>query len=937
LKFTKFSYIIFLLIIPITLQAQFYFFGRNKVQYEKFEWKVLKTEHFNIYYYDDFGEMAEIGAKYAEDAYEEFKQKFNHVIIRKIPLIFYNTSIHFQQTNTRPGFIPDGVGGFFEFMKGRVVIPYLGSLAQFEHVIRHELIHVFMTNYVGNVYARHRVPFERYPPLWFIEGIAEFWSTNWDSQGEMVMRDAVLNGIFSSLRDMPRVFGTFIMYKAGQKFLEFAAEEYGEHTILELLNNTWRFTRFEEVIEYTFSESMDEINDKFEYYLKSLYYPLYADGTPHKGFSNKITKEGFNFSPSYYESDEGKSVFYLGNSDGYSSVYKVELDDNFKAKDDPQIIIRGEKEDLFEKFHLLKPSITASKSGVVAFVTKSGRNDAIHFYSIEEEELISTFSHEEIISIEGPSFSESGDQLVFTAIDKKGYNDLYVLDVADQSFIRLTNDYFADSTPQFYDNDNKILFTSDRTEGMFQRNVNLFSIDLTDYTIDYLTYVNSNISEPTVNRFTDEIYFTSDYDGIENIWKLEFDNSNNPTGMIKQTYNITPIFEYEFIDTNQIVYSAIERFSFQLYTTDLFEEDSTSRFVAFNFSLPKSRWDPERISLSSVKQKLEYENEYTLDYAVSQVVADPVYGARGGAILSLSDMLGDDKYFFLLYNTAEIQSEFLKNFNVAITRVNSKYRTNYGYGVFHFSGRRYDIRDTDEYFRERSFGGVFSLIYPFSKFQRIESSVSIANSDKELAEGIIQRKALLLSNTISYVHDNSIWGSTGPVDGSRLRLLLGYISDIKYSNVNYYSAMADYRYYFRISNSITLAARGSIFYNHGKEARRYFAGGSWDLRGWKRFSIRGEKLWLSSVELRFPLINQFVIQFPFLGLGFANIRGAAYFDAGSAWDEKYKETLGSVGTGIRINFLNAIAFRYDIGKKIENDFRDFQDGLFYQFFFGWDF
>jgi hypothetical protein len=77
-----------LLIIPITLQAQFYFFGRNKVQYEKFEWKVLKTEHFNIYYYHDFGEMAEIGAKYAEDAYEEFKQKFNHVIIRKIPADF---------------------------------------------------------------------------------------------------------------------------------------------------------------------------------------------------------------------------------------------------------------------------------------------------------------------------------------------------------------------------------------------------------------------------------------------------------------------------------------------------------------------------------------------------------------------------------------------------------------------------------------------------------------------------------------------------------------------------------------------------------------------------------------------------------------------------------------------------------------------------------
>lgn len=96
-------------------------------------------------------------------------------------------------------------------------------------------------------------------------------------------------------------------------------------------------------------------------------------------------------------------------------------------------------------------------------------------------------------------------------------------------------------------------------------------------------------------------------------------------------------------------------------------------------------------------------------------------------------------------------------------------------------------------------------------------------------------------------------------------------------------------------------------------------------------------MWLSSVELRFPLLNQLILQFPFLGLGFSNIRGALYFDAGSAWDENYISTLGSVGVGVRINFLGAIVFRYDVGKKIVNDFTRFEDGLFYQFFFGFDF
>ena len=33
--------------------AEAQYFGQNKVQYEKFDFKVLKTEHFDIYYYPE--------------------------------------------------------------------------------------------------------------------------------------------------------------------------------------------------------------------------------------------------------------------------------------------------------------------------------------------------------------------------------------------------------------------------------------------------------------------------------------------------------------------------------------------------------------------------------------------------------------------------------------------------------------------------------------------------------------------------------------------------------------------------------------------------------------------------------------------------------------------------------------------------------------------
>jgi outer membrane protein assembly factor BamA len=109
------------------------------------------------------------------------------------------------------------------------------------------------------------------------------------------------------------------------------------------------------------------------------------------------------------------------------------------------------------------------------------------------------------------------------------------------------------------------------------------------------------------------------------------------------------------------------------------------------------------------------------------------------------------------------------------------------------------------------------------------------------------------------------------------------------------------------------------------------------LRGWQRWSIRGQKLWLASTELRFPFIDQLGIRFPFGGLSFGSFRGALFTDFGGAWDHDYTETKGSIGGGVRLNLGGVIVLRYDIGKRIENNLSKFQKGLFHQFFFGWDF
>jgi hypothetical protein len=932
--------LLLLLILPASVSAQFFYFGRNKVQYNDFAWHVLKTEHFDIYYYPEMKELAERGAFFAEESYRALEVKFNHSLNTRVPLIFYSSHLHFQETNTTGGFIPEGVGGFFEFMKGRVVIPSDGSTYQFRHVIRHELVHVFMHSKITRVMVDHRKTQDRYPPLWFVEGLAEFWSAEWDAQAEMVMRDAVLNDIAVGLGDMGRIYGSFLMYKEGQKALQYIARKYGEEKVLLLMENFWKDGTFSDCLRITIGKSFKEFDEEWLYSLKKEYYPLLASRDQPSQVTRKLAREGFSAKPVVFEHDTTRDVYFIGNRTGYTGIYRRDLN-SMDPEADAENVIEGEQSDDFEAFHPFRGRIDVSRAGRLAFVTKSGGQDALHIYDVRRDSLATTFRFTDLVSIGSTSWASDGRRLAFSAIDRSGLNDLYILDTEGRTLRRLTNDYYDDRDPAWSPVGDTLVFSSDRTCYGDKGRYNLFTFDLTSGAMSYLTCGPWSDTSPSWSRDGSMLAFTSDCEGTSNIWMMDM-TKRFPGGirsMTRISAFVTSAFDPAWTSDGGLVFSTFEGFSFRLASITnaraVFDTSTTMKTLDL---MDRSRpWEAKTLAAQSQVERFRYKGDYSLDVAQSAISTDPVFGTSGGAFVALSDVLGNDQYYFLLYNTAETQDELLSSFNIAISRISLSQRTSFAYGIYRFTGRRYDLTSRDEFYYEKVFGGYFATSYPLSKFQRIETGLSLSNSNREVDGTLEQRKALLLSNSLAFTHDNSLWGPSGPLDGTRFNLTLAYTSDIQYSNVNYFTVIADLRHYTRLSQRSAFASRFWLFYNHGKESRRFVMGGSWDLRGWERWSIRGEKLWLTSHELRFPFIDELAIRFPFVGLSFFSIRGALFFDAGGAWDRTYEETLGSIGGGVRMNLGGVIVLRYDVGKRIENNFGTFQDGLFYQFFFGWDF
>ena len=972
------------LLVWNTVDAQYYF-GRNKIQYDAFEWKILRTTHFDVYFYPEMDELAHVGAAMAEQAYNRLQGTLNHNVNRRIPLIFYSNHSHFEQTNTTPGFLPEGIGGFFEFLKGRVVIPADGSIHKFKHVINHELVHVFQHSLMNRILKDHRTTAFHGMPLWFTEGLAEYWSEGWDSQADMVIRDAVMSGYLVPLSRMDTIYGSFLMYKEGQAILKYIAENYGDEKILQLIQNIWKSDHFSEVMKLTIGLNYKEFDEKWIYDLKKLYYPTLKDGDSPKMVTKRITHDGINTKAvSYREGDSLWSVF-VSNRMGYSNIYRKQLNGGSGKVD---VLVNGERTSDFESFHLLSSKIDVNDEGHLTFISRSGPKDVLYVFDIASKKVLKKFYFKSLVTLSSPSWSPDSKQIVFSGISFSGLSDLYVVNVETRKLDRLTNDFYEDRDPAWSPDGKSVAFSSDRTFFGKSGFLNLFLYTLEDGKIHYLTEGPHNDYAPEWSPDGEKIAFSSDRGGSFNIWlikhnpmgpgnqqltdmfvasinnekvgqelsrfknqeqrspenvPLSFPSALKGTDELKRVTNFTTAaLDPSWIDKDRILFTAFENFSFQIREMDQVEKKFTDAPTVAHDTLftSNSYWAADKIAGDVQTTTLNYKKKFSLDIAQSSISQDPVFGAVGGAQLGISDMLGNQQYYFLLYNNGQTRGEFLKSWNVAITKVELSKRINYAYGGYRITGRFYDR--VESFFDQSRVGGFVSASYPLSVFKRIEAEINVRKERRTYLDREIN--GILITNSLSYVKDNSLWGITGPIDGERMKFTVGHTIDVQHNEVGFYTFIADYRHYFRLSRRTTFATRVMGRFNVGKEAFRYFMGGSWDLRLYPRWRIWGRKLFLINQELRFPFLDRFIIGFPFGGMGFHGIQGAIFTDLGQAWDHDYQfnEVLGSVGVGWRIRLGGFLVLRYEIGRRFQvSDLNSpnihFEPGLKKAFWFGFDF
>src|SRR5262249_27912138 len=119
------------------------YFGKNNIHYDRFDWHIYTTDHFEIYYYPELEKHLERIAGYAESAYQTVSSDLKHDLPFKVPMILFKTHSEFEQQNVDPGAAQEGVGAFAEPTRDRMLLPIDDPPDLLYGLITHELTHIF--------------------------------------------------------------------------------------------------------------------------------------------------------------------------------------------------------------------------------------------------------------------------------------------------------------------------------------------------------------------------------------------------------------------------------------------------------------------------------------------------------------------------------------------------------------------------------------------------------------------------------------------------------------------------------------------------------------------------------------------------------------------------------------------------------------------------
>ncbi len=453
-------YSIFLL-DGFTAHSQFYSgsymqFGKNRVQYDHFDWVYYNYGAYKVYFYTGEEKLAKYAGERTKNILNDVSNFMDYTPDGEFQVIVYDKESEYKQSNI--GLTASeqyNTGGVIPMVGRKVVVYFEGDHRKLDEQIRLGVARVLFREmmYGGSVGNIIRSSATLNIPAWFEQGFENYMAYGWNTRLDNILRDKMLMGRYKNISHLAGTDAT----NAGISLWNYIVQTYGESVIPNILYLTHSTHSIETAFNFVLGTNLKTLmSDWHSYYLTEYRKDYPEDNLPDKKAIVKKPKTPciyYNLKPS----PDGRYVVYCTNQLGKAKVWLYDMQTKKRRK----IIKQGEKIDRVTDISY--PLIAWHPSGELfsLIMEKQGYID-LYTYTLADHKLQSRriVDFQKILDY---AYSDDGTKFVMSAV-QNGQSDIFVFTAASNAFEKITNDVYDDLNPRFIEHSTKIVFSSNRPD-----------------------------------------------------------------------------------------------------------------------------------------------------------------------------------------------------------------------------------------------------------------------------------------------------------------------------------------------------------------------------------------------------------------------------------------------------------------------------------------
>lgn len=444
------------LLLSLPAEAQFYYgirqeFGKNRVQYNEFDWVYLRFEGFDVYFYRGNEELAENVARLTHKNLPQIENYLDAPLDERIQILVFNNLSDLKQSNVNSSDEDDyNTGGVTRISGRRLFVYFDGSYANLEKTLRMGLTEVVLSNLVYGSFTQSLANSALLNlPAWYVEGLVSFMGEDWNADVDVQVRDGFYSEKYKRINTLVQMDARY----AGHSFWYFVKETYGEKVIRNIVYMSVVNRDIESGFVYILGKGMEEMTRDWVAFYKDRYgFTVESDFDDDRAIlksrnNHEITTVSL--------SKDGKFLAYVDRRFSKYKVYVLDLESGKKKK----VYTGGYR--IAQNTDYSYPLLSWHPEGnFLAIFTEEEGITQFSIYDREKDDLTTKpfYRFDKIVSVE---YSPDGKQFLFSAV-KDGQSDIYVYTILNTKITPITRDVYDDVDPCFFGNGSRIAWSSNR-------------------------------------------------------------------------------------------------------------------------------------------------------------------------------------------------------------------------------------------------------------------------------------------------------------------------------------------------------------------------------------------------------------------------------------------------------------------------------------------